>query len=103
MCTNVLRDPTTACIVTQNQEIQGNHLPVCPKYPVSCLNKCGVSPLKRDQLEDHLRECPLQLVECELREIGCEEMVKRGPGQTHGGGCSETPDFNGQQISQNSS
>ena len=59
------------------KEIQDNHLPVCPKYPVSCLNECGVSPLERDQLEDHLRECPLQLVECELREMGCEEMVKR--------------------------
>ena len=59
------------------QEIQGNHLPVCHKYPVSCPNQCGVSSLERDQLEDHLRECPLQLVECELREMGCEEMVKR--------------------------
>ena len=56
------------------QEIHNNHLPVCPKYPVPCPNECGVSPLERDQLEDHLRECPLQLVECELR---CEEMVKR--------------------------
>ena len=36
-----------------------------------------MSPLERDQLEDHLRECPLQLVECELREMGCKEMVKR--------------------------
>ena len=59
------------------KEIQDNHLPVCPKYPVSCLNECGVSPLERDQLEDHLRECPLQLVECEFREMGCEEIVKR--------------------------
>ena len=59
------------------QEIQDDHLPVCPKYPVPCPNECGVSPLERDQLEDHLRECPLQLVECELREMGCEEMVKR--------------------------
>ena len=59
------------------REIQDNHLPVCPKYPVPCPNKCGVSPQERDQLEDHLRECPLQLVECELWEMGCEEMVKR--------------------------
>ena len=58
------------------QEIE-DHYRMCPKYPVSCLNECGVSPLERDQLEDHLRECPLQLVECELREMGCEEMVKR--------------------------
>ena len=59
------------------KEIKNNHLPVCPKYPVSCPNQCGVSPLVRDQLEDHFRECPLQLVECELKEMGCEEMVKR--------------------------
>ena len=59
------------------KDIQDNHLPVCPKYPVLCPNQCGVSPLERDQLEDHLRECPLQLVECELREMGCEEMVKQ--------------------------
>ena len=59
------------------QEIQDDHLPVCPKYPVPCPNECGVSPLERDQLKDHLRECPLQLVECELREMGCKEMVKR--------------------------
>ena len=58
------------------KEIQDNHLPVCPKYPVTCPNQCGVSPLERDQLEDHLRECPLQLVECELKIMGCEEMVK---------------------------
>ena len=59
------------------KEIQDNHLPVCPKYPVTCPNQCGVSPLERDQLEDHLRECLLQLVECELKIMGCEEMVKR--------------------------
>ena len=59
------------------KEIQDDHLHVFPKYPVSCLNECGVSPLERDQLEDHFRECPLQLVECEFREMGCEEMVKR--------------------------
>ena len=59
------------------QEIQDNHPPVCPKYPVTCPNQCGVSPLERDQVKNHFRECPLHLVECELREMGCEEMVKR--------------------------
>ena len=27
------------------KEIQDNHLPVCPKHPVSCPNQCRVSPL----------------------------------------------------------
>ena len=65
------------------QEIQDDHLPVCPWYPEPCPNQCGVSLLERDKLEDHLRECPLQLVECELKEMGCEEMVKREDLATH--------------------
>ncbi len=59
------------------QEIQDDHLPVCPKYPVACPNECGVAPLERGQLEGHLRECPLAMVECELKELGCEEVVQR--------------------------
>ncbi len=59
------------------QDIKENHVPVCSKYPVSCPNECEVSSLQRDQLEQHLRECPLTIVECELREVGCEEKLQR--------------------------
>ena len=59
------------------QDIQDDHLPVCPKYPVECPNECGVAPPERGQLEGHLRECPLAMVECELKELGCEEVVQR--------------------------
>ncbi len=59
------------------QDIQDVHLPVCPEYPVECPNECGVAPLARGQLEGHLRECPLAMVECELKELGCEEVVQR--------------------------
>ncbi len=58
------------------QDIQEDHVPVCPKYPLICPNKCG-GPVEREQLEQHLKECPLAMVECELREVGCEEMVQR--------------------------
>ena len=59
------------------QDIKENHIPVCPKYPVTCPNECEVSSLLRDQLEEHLRECPLAMVECELRKVGCEEKPQR--------------------------
>ena len=59
------------------QDIKENHIPVCPKYPVSCPNKCEVSSLQRDQLEEHLTECLLAMVECDLREVGCEEKLQR--------------------------
>ena len=58
-------------------DIEENHIPVCPKYPVTCPNECKVSSLQRDQLEEHLRECPLAMVECERREVGCEEKLQR--------------------------
>ncbi len=65
------------------QEIQDNHLPVCPKYPVECPNKCGVAPPERRQLEGHLRECPRAMAECELKELGCEEVVQRKDSDKH--------------------
>ncbi len=65
------------------QEIQDDHLPVCPKYPVDCPNECGVAPLERDQLEEHLRQCPLAMVKCELKELGCEELVQRKDADKH--------------------
>ncbi len=65
------------------QDIQDDHLPVCPKYPVECPNECGVAPLERGQLEGHLRECPLAMVECELKELGCEELVQRKDADKH--------------------
>ncbi len=57
--------------------IQAEHLPVCPKRPVTCPNECGVTSLETSQLEQHMRECSLAMVECELSEVGCEEKVKR--------------------------
>ncbi len=65
------------------QEILEDHLPVCPKYPVECPNECGVALLERGQLEGHLRECPLATVECELKELGCEEVVQRKDADKH--------------------
>ncbi len=65
------------------REIKTFHLSVCPKYPVACPNECGVAPPERGQLEGHLRECPLAMVECELKELGCEEVVQRKDADKH--------------------
>ena len=42
-----------------------------------------MAPLERGQLEGHLRECPLAMVECELKELGCEEVVQRKDADKH--------------------
>ncbi len=57
------------------QDIQEDHVPVCPKYPVTCPNKCREGPVEREQLKQHLEECYLAMVECELKEVGCEERT----------------------------
>ncbi len=59
------------------EDIQEDHVPVCPNYPVTCPNECEATSLLRAQLKQHLEECPLAMVECELREVGCEEIVQR--------------------------
>lgn len=45
--------------------IDGKHKDVCPKFPLSCPNKCKVESILRENLQKHLNdECILQNVEC---------------------------------------
>ena len=53
------------------------HYPQCGKYPVTC-PKCKVYPLKREELEAHLRDqCRLALVDCPFHYAGCETQLPR--------------------------
>ena len=42
----------------------------CPSYLLSCPNQCGVT-VKRSQLPQHEKECPLAVVDCPFKEAGC--------------------------------
>ena len=59
------------------EEIRDKHTPVCTKYPVPCPNKCQTDSLERGQLQQHIRECPLQEIDCELKELGCNVKIPR--------------------------
>ena len=59
------------------EEIRDKHTPVCTKYPVPCPNKCQTDRLERGQLQQHIRECPLQEIDCELKELGCNVKIPR--------------------------
>ena len=53
------------------EDVSTNHLPVCGFYPVDCPNKCG-KVLQRQYTEKHISdECPLTLVDCAFKHIGC--------------------------------
>ena len=54
-----------------------DHLPNCTKYPDPCPNQCDIGTVPRCDMEKHLTECPLQLVECEFAQAGCQERIPR--------------------------
>ena len=54
-----------------------DHLPNCTKYPEPCPNQCDIGTVPHCDMEKHLTECPLQLVECEFAQAGCQERIPR--------------------------
>lgn len=53
------------------------HIHTCTKYPVPCPNGCQDASLVKGQLKKHISECPLEVLECEFKELGCSEKVLR--------------------------
>ena len=53
------------------------HYRQCGKCPVTC-PKCRVYPVKRQDLEGHLRDrCPVTLVDCPFNYAGCDIQLPR--------------------------
>ena len=46
------------------------HFEVCQYYPLVCPNRCGAS-FERDVLEEHMKMCGLQKLQCEFSYAGC--------------------------------
>jgi hypothetical protein len=43
-----------------------SHLDIdCPETLLKCPNSCGES-IKRKNIEEHLKECPLQIIQCDV-------------------------------------
>ena len=75
-----LRRPTTCdyCGYHNMRDIVSeNHYPVCLQFPIHCPNNCTVKKLERCQLQQHLKECPLQQVECPCSNTGCSVQLLR--------------------------
>ena len=66
------------CHITgENQFIEGEHKKQCPKLPLPCPNKCEVGSVPREDMEAHRKECPLEVVQCEYHNVGCEDRMMR--------------------------
>ncbi len=59
-------------------DVTTKHCTECKCFPVSCPNSCAMQNIERQNLEKHLNEvCPLQEVECEFKNAGCETKLPR--------------------------
>ena len=53
------------------------HWLVCGYFPLPCPNKCEIGRVERQNLEQHLKECSLQEVECDFSYAGCQAKLQR--------------------------
>lgn len=69
-----------------------NHFYRCPRFPVSCPNRCDPTKIPREDIESHVREhCPSVSVPCTFHHAGCKHMVsgKKYLALFHSTRCSE--------------
>jgi len=69
--------------IDKQQFIEGQHLDLCPKFPLICLNKCEAENILREDMETHKKECPLEMVQCVYHNVGCNTMMARKDLQQH--------------------
>ena len=68
------------CNVTASREkISSEHKEKCHKFPISCPNNCGQENIARDDVDEHRKACPLEMVECEY----CEDRITRNEVKKH--------------------
>ena len=71
------------CNFTANFEIISNvHWPECLLFPLKCPNRCGVT-CEREFIEDHMQNCSLEEVKCEVSFAGCNEKFLREDQDKH--------------------
>ena len=64
------------CNFENKFHVVSNHFDVCPYYPLACPNRCGAT-FERDDLEDHMKMCRLEKVQCVFDNAGCQAKFIR--------------------------
>ena len=64
-------------------DVTGKHWPVCRSFPLSCPNNCGAT-VQRQEVEQHVsQDCPLTVIECDFKAVGCEVRLARRDMPSH--------------------
>ena len=65
------------------EDVTTNHWPMCAKYLVPCPNGCGET-FQHQIVESHTdNECPLTVIECDFKHVGCEMKLPRKDMSAH--------------------
>ena len=64
------------CNFANKYHVVSKHFDVCPYYPLACPNRCGVT-FERDDLQDHMKMCRLEEVQCVFNSAGCQAKFIR--------------------------
>ena len=66
------------------QNITTIHYKKCSRYPVTCPNECDPKKtIPREDVDAHIKNCPLQRVACELCWAGCSTRPQRKDIEQH--------------------
>ena len=63
--------------VNTHHFIEGEHKNNCPKFPLTCPNRCKIGTVPREDMEAHRKSCPLEIIQCDYHSVGCEVRVTR--------------------------
>ena len=64
------------CNFANKFHIVADHFEVCSYYPLACPNRCGAT-FERDDLQDHMKMCRLEEVQCVFSDAGCQAKFIR--------------------------
>ncbi|XP_015767336.1 PREDICTED: TNF receptor-associated factor 4-like isoform X3 [Acropora digitifera] len=77
------------CPVAQPALHMEAHQKVCPKLPVTCPQKCGMTIL-REKVADHKEnECALVEISCPYSKLGCQKKFQRKEKTSHLQSCMQ--------------
>ena len=78
-----LPKPCPYCdFTTKQKEKLQKHLTTCDSHTFRCPNGCGAAASHRG-LNQHLEECPEQLVHCRFSMLGCDAVLPRKSLESH--------------------
>ena len=64
--------------------ITGIHEQECPKVLIPCPNHCEDNAICREDMDEHRKVCPLEVVSCKYMKAGCETRMARQDVERHG-------------------